>query len=139
MSDTEPAAGASDERPSRKTSTGMDPAVAGALSYLLGPVTGVLIYVAEDRNEFVRFHAAQSVVVFSWLFVFGVLLSVLLAVLALVPVVGQIVGILIGIGSLLLVPVGIGFWLFLMYTAYSGEEYEVPVAGRYARRYAPPS
>ena len=137
MSDNEPTRrDARDDRPSAKTSLGMDPTVAGALSYLLGPFTGILIYVSEDRNEFARFHAAQSVVVFGWLFVLGILLSIVLAVLA---VVIPPIGFLLGIGSFLLVPVGIGFWLFLMYRAYCGEEYEVPIAGRYARRYAPPT
>jgi uncharacterized membrane protein len=45
------------------TSTGLAANVAGLLTYILGPITGVLFLVLEKENRFVRFHAMQSVVV----------------------------------------------------------------------------
>ena len=45
------------------TSTGLAPHVAGALAYVLGPITGVVFLVIEKDNRFVRFHAAQSIAV----------------------------------------------------------------------------
>ncbi len=44
-------------------STGMSSNVAGALSYLIGPVTGIIFLVLEpyNRDKFVRFHAFQSI------------------------------------------------------------------------------
>ncbi len=47
------------------SSTGLAPNVAAALSYILGPITGVLFLVLEKENRFVRFHAAQSITVAS--------------------------------------------------------------------------
>ena len=44
------------------SSTGLDPAVAAALSYLAGPFSGVLVLLAERTNPFVRFHAWQSII-----------------------------------------------------------------------------
>lgn len=129
-----------DDEPSVETSrepgTGLESNVAAAVSYLLGPVTGILLYVLEPEDEFVRFHAAQSTIVFGGLFVLSVGLSVAATVLALVPVVGWLVGLALGAVGLLLVPVAVLAWLGLMYKAYTGEEYTVPLVGGYARRYA---
>ncbi|WP_066416855.1 DUF4870 domain-containing protein [Halorubrum aethiopicum] len=118
------------------TGTGLEPAVAGALSYLLGPITGVLFYVLEPEDAFVRFHAVQSTLVFGGLFVASMVLSVVLTLVSFVPGVGWIAAAVLGIGSLLLTPVAFLAWAFLMYEAYQGEEYAVPLVGSYARRYA---
>lgn len=118
--------------------SGMDSNVAGALSYLLGPLTGILFYLLEDDDEFVRFHGAQSTIVFGGLFALSIGMTALLTVLAVIPIVGWIAGAVLGFASLLLAPVAFVAWLFLMYKAYRGIEYEVPIAGEYARKYAPP-
>jgi len=119
------------------TGTGLDENVAGALSYLLGPVTGVLFYLLEEDDEFVRFHAAQSTVVFGGLFVLTVLVTFATTFFAFIPIVGWLIALVLGLGIFLLTPFGVVLWVFLMYKAYSGEEYELPFAGGYARKYAP--
>src|ERR1700683_3111222 len=53
--------------------TGMDENVAGLLCYALGWVTG-LIFFLIDKRPFVRFHAAQSIVVFGGLDIIWVVL-----------------------------------------------------------------
>ncbi|GAA0506578.1 Uncharacterized membrane protein [Halorubrum aquaticum] len=118
------------------TGTGLEPNVAGALSYLLGPITGVLFYVLEPEDAFVRFHAVQSTLVFGGLFVASLVLSVVLTLVSFVPGVGWIAAAVLGIGSLVLTPVAFLAWAFLMYEAYQGDEYVVPLVGSYARRYA---
>jgi uncharacterized membrane protein len=102
-----------------ETSMGLDENVAGALTYLLGFVTGILFYLLEDENEFVRFHAVQSTIVFVGYFVLSFVIS----------------AVTFGLGALLVAPIGLGLWLFLMYKAYSGEEYEFPVVGGITRDY----
>jgi len=118
------------------SATGLDSNLAGALSYLLGPVTGILFYVLEDEDEFVRFHAAQSTVVFGGLFVLTIVLSVVLTLLAAIPVVGWIIGLVLGFGALLISPLFVLVWLFLMYKAFSGDRYVAPIAGKHAEKYA---
>ena len=116
------------------TSTGQQPNVAGALSYLLGIITGIAFLVLEKENRFVRFHAAQSIVISGAYIVFWIAFSILTTVLAMIPVLGWIVGILAVIVSLGL---GLGFfvlWLFLMWQAFQGKEWEAPIVGAYARR-----
>ena len=58
-----------------KTSTGINPTVAGLLCYLLGFVTGIIFLVLEKENRFVRFHAMQSIFVFGFLFILQMILS----------------------------------------------------------------
>ena len=108
--------------------TGLAPNVAGALAYLLGPITGVLFLILEKNSSFVRFHALQSIVFGVIWIIFWIALSVISGV---VPVLGWIVGFLIsivaGLGGLVL-------WLLLMYKAYQGQEWEMPIAGPIARK-----
>ena len=107
--------------------------LAGALAYLLGPITGVFFLVTAGQDRFIRFHAMQSLVVSAALFAANLLLMVLDSVLAFVPVLGWAVGFALTIG---LGIVAFVLWLVLMYRAYHGSEWQVPVLGAYARRYS---
>ncbi len=118
-----------------ETSTGLEPNVAGALCYLLGILTGILFYVLEKENEFVRFHAMQSIIVFGGIFVLSVLWTAVMGIIGLVPILGWIVVFFLGLISLLFVPVIIILWVFLMYKAFTGKMYSVPLVGKYARQY----
>lgn len=54
--------------------TGMAENVAGLLCYVLGWLTG-LVFFLIDKRPFVRFHAAQSIVVFGALHVLRIILG----------------------------------------------------------------
>ena len=120
-----------DSAASGPTSTGLPPNVAGALSYLLGALTGVLFFVLERDNKFVRFHAAQSIAVSVVLIVLGFVLGMLSTVLAFIPLIGWLVVMVASVGLSLLSFV---LWLYLMWQAYQGKEWEAPFAGPFARK-----
>ncbi|HEX5474523.1 MAG TPA: DUF4870 domain-containing protein [Vicinamibacterales bacterium] len=103
----------------RKTSTGLDANVAAALSYFLGFVTGIIFLVAEKDDRFVRFHAMQSTILFLGLVGIDIVINV-------VPILGALVVIF------LVIPVSAVLWLLLMFEAYRGEEFRLPVIGRIA-------
>ena len=105
-----------------KSSTGLQPNVAGLLCYLVGFITGIIFYLIEKENKFVRFHAMQSLVVFGSLFVIGV-------VAPLIPVLGLVLIPILGILNLVL-------WILLMIKAYQGEMFKLPVAGDIAEKKA---
>ncbi|HET7621741.1 MAG TPA: DUF4870 domain-containing protein [Gemmatimonadaceae bacterium] len=115
------------------SSTGLAPNVAGALAYLLGPITGILFFLLEKENRFVRYHAAQSITLGLLWIALSVLFSVLSGMLVMVPVLGWLVALLLsvvfGLGGLFL-------WLFLMWRAFQGREWESPIAGPMARKLA---
>lgn len=102
-----------------KSGTGLPKNTSAALSYVLGPVTGVVFYVLE-KDPYVRFHAMQSIVVFVVLFALQWIFGITIILLPLVP--------LISILSFVL-------WLLLIYKAWMGSEWEVPVLGAYARKF----
>src|SRR5271156_2877088 len=96
--------------------------VIAALTYLLGFVTGIIFLYLEPYNqdEFVRFHARQSIGFSVAWFAINVIFGVFVAVLP--RALGGLFGFLQG-----LVNLGFAvFWLFLMYKAYSGERYRIP-------------
>jgi len=114
---------------------GLTPNVAAALAYSLGIITGVLFLVLEPyrTDRFVRFHAMQSILYFvaavafnvAWSIGVGILLHISgLIALATVPL-----RLLISLGLFCL-------WLFLMYQAYSGREFCIPILGPIARKQA---
>ena len=47
-----------------KTSVGLQANVAGLLCYLVGWITGLIFFLIEKENKFVRFHALQSLITF---------------------------------------------------------------------------
>lgn len=111
--------------------SGLPENVAGALSYLLGPITGVAFFVIDRERPFVRFHAVQSIAVTIGWVALVVVLMVLSAILGMIPILGWLVGVLLNLGLAL---AGFGLWLWLMFQAYQGREWTLPVLGEHARR-----
>ncbi len=115
---------------------GLSENVAGALVYLFAPFIAVLFYLLEDRNEFVRFHAAQSIVVFGGFFAVGMGVFMMGFVLEFLPFVGWMLSLAISMLTfLVLAPLGFILWVLLTYKAVTGERYALPVAGEIAERY----
>ena len=102
-----------------KTSTGFDANVAAALTYLVGFVTGIIFLLVEKDNKFVRFHAMQSTLVFAGIVAIDILLQI-------VPILGALVVVFV------VIPVSAILWLLLMYKAYQGEEFKLPLVGQMA-------
>jgi uncharacterized membrane protein len=102
-------------RPSAGGTTSLTPNVAGLLCYLGIWITGIIFIVLEQKNKWVRFHAAQSIVVFGSLLIIS-------GIFGWIPVVGRILTTLTGI-------LGFILWIILMVKAYRGEYYKLPVAG----------
>ncbi|MCX5701377.1 MAG: DUF4870 domain-containing protein [Candidatus Omnitrophica bacterium] len=103
-----------------KTSMGLEANVAALLSYLLGFITGIVFFVIEKENKFVRFHALQSIITFGILFVLGFLLGFM-------PFIGYMLGYLIWVVDIIL-------WIILMIKAYQGEKFKLPIVGDIAEK-----
>jgi len=111
------------------SSDGLSENVAGLLCYVLGWLTGI-IFLLIDKRPFVKFHAAQSIVVFGGLFVLRIGLGIVLGS-----------GSLIGLGVWLAIAGLIGLvsfvlWIFLMIKAYQHELFKVPIAAGIAESIA---
>ena len=103
-----------------KTSTGMNQNVAGLLCYLAGWITGLIFFLIEKENRFVRFHAMQSIITFGSL-------TVLFMILGFIPILGWMVMPILGILQVIL-------WIVLMVKAYQGELFKLPMIGEIAEK-----
>jgi len=110
-----------------KTSTGLEANVAGLLCYVLGWISGLVFFLIEKENKFVRFHAMQSIVTFGAFTV----VSIVLSILGLIPFIGiafDIINLIIGVLAFVL-------WIVLMVKAYQGTRYKLPWAGNLAEKW----
>jgi len=101
-----------------KSSTGLDENVAGLLCYVLGWVSGLVFFLLETENKFVRFHAIQSILVFG-------VLNIALIVLGWIPVIGWALGVL-----------WVVLLIILVIRAYQGVKFKLPWAGDFAEKRA---
>ena len=115
------------------SSTGLEPTFAGALAYLAGPFSGVVLLMAERTNRFVRFHAWQAILGLGGLAMLAVLLllSAFLG-LFLSPGLFRTLYVLSGLVTL----VWLVAWGFCLVKAFGGSAVPLPLVGRYAARRA---
>ena len=102
------------------TGTGLSPNAAGLLCYLGGWITGIIFLVLEQKNKWVRFHAAQSIVVFG-------VFTVAITILGWIPIIGSVFSSLASVAAFIL-------WIILMVKAYQGARIKLPLAGDAAER-----
>lgn len=115
-----------------RAQSGLSENVAGMLCYLFGWLTGI-IFLLIDRRPFVRFHAAQSLVIFGALHILSTILGFYFGVGFLRR--GGMhwenwasLGLafhLLHLGELIL-------WIVLMIKAFHGEKFRVPIASEVA-------
>jgi len=111
--------------------SGMSENVAACLCYLVGWITG-LIFFLIDKRPFVRFHAAQSMVVFGGLHVLNIALGMVFGMGMMYR--GYYGGFGIGMALYSLVSlVAFVLWIVLMVKASQHERFEVPIAGGIAK------
>ena len=120
-------AGASQYGPSTMQ---MDPKTAAGLSYVLGWITGIIFFLMEKQNRFVRFHAMQSILFFGGLSVLSIVLQVVTGLN--IP----FISFLTLCASGLLGIVGLVGWIVLLINGFQGKYFKLPVIGDYAERYA---
>ncbi len=93
--------------------------VKALLTYAFGWITGLIFLLTEREDEFIRFHAAQSVVVFGGL-----------NILAFIPIIGAMI-------NLILMPLTFILWIVLMLKAYQNEKFMLPVVSEWAQKLEP--
>lgn len=124
-------------KPAPSASPAAAPAQSGAAGGLTDNVAGLLAYVTiipaiiflviepYNRSRFIRFHAFQSI----FFFVAVIILSVVMPFIAVIPFFGVLLWALVCLAELIL-------WLLLMFKAYGGEMWKLPVVGDIAEKQA---
>ena len=108
-----------------KSIFGLDEKLAAALSYVFVFFSGIAVLIMERENKFVRFHALQSTL---WFLALMIVNWVLVLIRGL-PLIGWIL-------SFIIIPVQAVLWfvffvslVFLVYKAYKGETFKLPIVG----------
>ena len=107
-----------EERMLARMSLNLHPNVAGVLCYALWWITGVVILHMEKNNKFVRFHAIQSIVVFVPIHLLMIVFN----------------WVFLPLGGLLSLAAFV-LWVLLMFKAYNGEMFKLPIAGDIAEKH----
>jgi len=98
--------------------TGLKKETAAALATLLGPTLVVpVLFILLEKDEFVRFWAFQSIIVYLVLFVLNWVLVLTIFLAILTPLVFVL---------------GVVLWLVMTYKAWQGDKWVVPVIGKLA-------
>ena len=103
------------------SSINLKPDVAGLLCYVGFWVSGIIFLIIEKKNQTVRFHAMQSIIVFGALTIAGFILG-------LMPFVGGFLSVIIWL-------LGLALWIVLMIKAYQGATYKLPWSGDLAEKW----
>ena len=112
----------------KKSSTGLESNIGGLLSYVLGWITGLIFFLIEEKDEFIRFHAMQSIIFF------GAVTAVMIVfgILEWIPFIGLLFTVLTALVGLF----AFVMWIILMVKAYQGERFKLPIAGDLAEKYS---
>jgi uncharacterized membrane protein len=106
----------------QKTSIGLPENIAGMLCYILGWVSGLILYLIEKDSDFVRYHATQSIIVFGALTLASIAMGM-------VPFIGAVLAPLLSLLAFVL-------WIILLIKAFQHTRYKLPWAGDLAEKYA---
>jgi uncharacterized membrane protein len=113
------------------TSTGVEPRLAAILCYSAWWISGLIFLIIEQEHRTVRFHAAQSLVLFGGLSLVIGLLSAgsvgMLVVSAAAFQAARLLVYVVWIGA-------VAIWMLLMLKTFQGETWRVPFASDLATR-----
>jgi len=117
----------------RPTTTGLPSNVAAALACfpLIG---GIVFYILEKQDRFVRFYAMQSIIFGAAWFLFWIVWSVIHLVLVPIPVLGLLFAVLLWLIGVFGVILGLLVLIVTILKAFSGVRWDIPWIGPMARK-----
>ena len=138
MPDQEPIPPPSPANPNRElgsksTSTGLPSNVAAALA-CIPLIGGIVFYILEKHDAFVRFYAMQSIIFGGAWLLFNVASSVVHAVFGAIPGIG---GLLVFFWAIIAALVQIAFlvvWIVATIKAFTGVRWDIPYIGPMAQK-----
>jgi uncharacterized membrane protein len=118
------------------TSTRLSARAEALLSYLFIWIGGLVFFVIERKNQFVRFAAAQSILFFGGLTIIYEVLHLILGLLSVIPIIGLIFNLIsfliFGIIFPIIGIVVLLIWIYMMIQAYRGKTVRLPIISGFA-------
>ncbi len=124
---------ASPEPETGATSTGLPSNVAAAIA-CIPLIGGIIFYILEKRDSFVRFYAMQSIIFGCAWFLFNIVSAVVHAVFGAIPGIG---GVLVFFWAIIAALVHLAFLVIMIITivkAFTGVRWDIPYIGPIARK-----
>jgi len=128
-----PPSGPGPELGPKSTSTGLPSNVAAALA-CIPLIGGIIFYIVEKHDGFVRFYAMQSIIFGGAWLLFNIASSVVHAVFGAIPGIG---GLLVFFWAIIAALVHIAFlvvWIVATIKAFTGVRWDIPYVGPIARK-----
>src|SRR4030095_5120480 len=117
----------------KSTSTGLPSNVAAALA-CIPLIGGIIFYILEKHDSFVRFYAMQSIIFGCAWFLFSIVSAIVHAVFGAIPGIG---GILVFFWAITAAVAQLAFLVVMIITivkAFSGVRWDIPYIGPMARK-----
>ncbi len=115
------------------SSTGLPSNVAAALACI--PLAGgIIFYILEKRDGFVRFYAIQSIVFGGAWFLFNMVYGIVHVIFSSVPVIGVFLTLLWSIVGMLVQLAFVVVWMVATIKAFTNVRWEIPYLGPMARK-----
>ena len=121
-----------------KSAIGLDANVAAALGYIIG-ILGLINFLIEKENKFVKFHGIQSILysvgigaVFTVIWIVSIILTIAMAAIS--EVLGAIMGIIMTLLFLAFLVAIFGGLIYAAYKAYQGQMFKLPIVGNFAEK-----
>lgn len=115
------------------TSTGLPSNVAAALA-CIPLIGGLIFYILEKHDQFVRFYAMQSIIFGGAWFLFSIVSSFCHMIFGSIPVAGPFFSLLWGFLSALIYLGLLVIMIIAMVKAFSGVRWDIPYVGPIARK-----
>jgi uncharacterized membrane protein len=106
------------EKPGKSSSTGLRPELAVFFCYLLNWVGSLIFLLLEQKDRFVRFHAAQSLILFAGL-------ALIIVIASPIPIAGPFLNATLAVLFIVL-------WVLFAVRSYQGRWYRIPVISELA-------
>lgn len=113
--------------------TGLPSNVAAAIA-CIPLIGGIVFYILEKRDSFVRFYAMQSIIFGCAWILFSIVSNILFAIFGSIPAIGGILVFFWGIVQALIHIAFLVIWIIAMVKAFTGVRWDIPYVGPIARR-----
>ena len=114
-------------------STGLPSNVAAALA-CIPLIGGLIFYILEKHDQFVRFYAMQSIIFGGAWFLFNIVSMVVHLIFGSVPAIGVILSLLWGLIAMLAHLAFLVVWIIATVKAFTNVRWDIPFVGPIARK-----
>jgi len=115
------------------STTGLPSNVAAAIA-CIPLIGGIIFYVLEKRDTFVRFYAMQSIIFGAAWLLFNIVYAIVHVIFASVPAIGVFLSLLWGLVGMLVHLAFVVVWIIATIKAFTNVRWDIPYIGPMARK-----